>query len=151
MSGLCQTHIDGMLCPGLRNQIPFTWCGRGLACCPACKHAAKFLTPLHSTCLSCTRLLYSHIVGVDTGRLFGQQKRREGEHYVQGESSTGVHQNLSGIGDICRANGTLLLVDTVCSLGGVPMLADAWGIDAIYSGSQKVLAAPPGVAPLAAL
>ncbi|CAK0772136.1 hypothetical protein CVIRNUC_003932 [Coccomyxa viridis] len=66
----------------------------------------------------------------------------------QGESSTGVHQNLAGLGDLCRANGTLLLVDTVCTLGGVPMLADAWGVDAIYSGSQKVLAAPPGGAPL---
>ena len=63
---------------------------------------------------------------------------------MQGESSTGVHQNLAGLGDLCRANGTLLLVDTVCTLGGVPMLADAWGVDAIYSGSQKVLAAPPG-------
>ena len=63
---------------------------------------------------------------------------------TQGESSTGVHQNLAGLGDLCRANGTLLLVDTVCSLGGVPMLADEWGVDAIYSGSQKVLAAPPG-------
>ncbi len=64
---------------------------------------------------------------------------------AQGESSTGVHQNLSGLGDLCKRNGTLLLVDTVCSLGGVPLFADAWGIDAIYSGSQKVLGAPPGV------
>ena len=48
---------------------------------------------------------------------------------------------------MCRANGTLLLVDTVCSLGGVPMYADAWGVDAIYSGSQKCLSAPPGAAP----
>jgi hypothetical protein len=39
---------------------------------------------------------------------------------------------------MCKANGTLLLVDTVCSLGGVPMFADKWGIDCIYSGSQKV-------------
>lgn len=62
----------------------------------------------------------------------------------QGESSTGVHQNLAGLGDLCRANGTLLLVDTVCTLGGVPLHADDWGIDAIYSGSQKVLGAPPG-------
>ncbi len=62
------------------------------------------------------------------------------------ESSTGVHQNLSGLGDLCREHGTLLLVDTVCTLGGVPMLADAWNVDAIYSGTQKVLAAPPGVA-----
>lgn len=66
----------------------------------------------------------------------------------QGESSTGVHQSLAGVGEMCRKNGTLLLVDTVCSLGGVPMYADAWGVDAIYSGSQKCLSAPPGGAPL---
>lgn len=65
----------------------------------------------------------------------------------QGESSTGVHQSMAGLGDLCRSNGTLLLVDTVCSLGGVPMFADAWGIDAIYSGSQKALCGPPGGAP----
>lgn len=56
-----------------------------------------------------------------------------------------MHQNLAGLGKLCKDNGTLLLVDTVCSLGGVPMFADAWGVDAIYSGSQKVLAAPPGM------
>ena len=66
----------------------------------------------------------------------------------QGESSTGVHQSLAGLGNLCRETGTLLLVDTVCSLGGVPMHADAWGVDAIYSGSQKVLSGPPGAAPL---
>ena len=60
-----------------------------------------------------------------------------------------MHQSLAGLGELCRANGTLLLVDTVCSLGGVPMLADAWGVDAIYSGSQKCLSAPPGLAPVA--
>lgn len=35
----------------------------------------------------------------------------------QGESSTGTHQNLAGLGELCKKNGTLLLVDTVCSLG----------------------------------
>jgi alanine-glyoxylate transaminase/serine-glyoxylate transaminase/serine-pyruvate transaminase len=59
-----------------------------------------------------------------------------------------VHQNLAGLGELCHANGTLLLVDAVCSLGGVPLFADEWGIDAIYSGSQKCLSAPPGGAPL---
>ena len=43
---------------------------------------------------------------------------------AQGESSTGVHQSLAGLGELCKANGTLLLVDTVCSLGGVPLFAD---------------------------
>ena len=66
----------------------------------------------------------------------------------QGESSTGVHQALGGVGAACARHGTLLLVDTVCSLGGVPMFADKWGVDAIYSGSQKCLSAPPGGAPL---
>ena len=68
---------------------------------------------------------------------------------MQGESSTGVHQNLAGLGELCHKNGTLLLVDTVCTLGGVPLFADEWGIDAIYSGSQKVLGGPPGDCALA--
>jgi alanine-glyoxylate transaminase/serine-glyoxylate transaminase/serine-pyruvate transaminase len=66
----------------------------------------------------------------------------------QGESSTGVQQSLAGLGDLCQKNDTLLLVDTVCSLGGVPLFADDWKIDAIYSGAQKCLSAPPASAPL---
>jgi len=67
---------------------------------------------------------------------------------TQGESSTGTHQSLAGLSEICKQTNTLLLVDTVCSLGGVPLFADAWGVDAIYSGSQKCLSGPPGAAPL---
>ena len=63
---------------------------------------------------------------------------------AQGESSTGVHQSLAGLGAACEAAGTLLLVDTVCSLGAVPFYMDSWGVDCVYSGSQKVLSAPPG-------
>ena len=63
---------------------------------------------------------------------------------MQGESSTGAHQNLAGLGELCHKHNTLLLVDTVCSLGGVPFFADDWGVDCMYSGSQKVLGAPPG-------
>ena len=63
---------------------------------------------------------------------------------MQGDSSTGVHQSLAGVGDLCRKYGTLLAVDTVCSLGGVPFYGDDWKVDAMYSGSQKVLGAPPG-------
>eukprot|EP00878_Enallax_costatus_P007361 GHUV01007710.1.p1 GENE.GHUV01007710.1~~GHUV01007710.1.p1 ORF type:complete len:415 (+),score=114.74 GHUV01007710.1:230-1474(+) len=67
---------------------------------------------------------------------------------VQGESSTGTHQALGGgLGEACHAAGTLLVVDTVASLGGVPLFADKWGIDCIYSGSQKCLSGPPGAAP----
>ena len=62
----------------------------------------------------------------------------------QGDSSTGTHQNLAGLGDLCHANGTPLIIDTVCTLGGIPFFGDAWGVDAMYSGSQKVIGAPPG-------
>ena len=43
---------------------------------------------------------------------------------------------------------TLLLVDTVTSLGGIPVEVDAWGIDAVYSGTQKCLGVPPGLSPV---
>ncbi|NIX06418.1 MAG: aminotransferase class V-fold PLP-dependent enzyme, partial [Gammaproteobacteria bacterium] len=42
----------------------------------------------------------------------------------------------------------LSIVDAVTSLGGIPLEVDAWGIDAIYSGSQKCLSAPPGLSPV---
>jgi hypothetical protein len=48
-----------------------------------------------------------------------------------------VHQSFAGIGDVCRKHGTIFLADTVCSLGGVPFFGDAWGVDAMYTGSQK--------------
>lgn len=68
---------------------------------------------------------------------------------VQGDSSTGVLQPLEGLAETARETGTLLAVDTVCSLGGVPFFFDRWGIDLVYSGAQKCLAAPPGSAPIA--
>jgi alanine-glyoxylate transaminase/serine-glyoxylate transaminase/serine-pyruvate transaminase len=41
-----------------------------------------------------------------------------------------------------------LLLDTVASLGGVPVAVDDWDVDICYSGSQKALSAPPGLAPI---
>ncbi|XP_071805822.1 alanine--glyoxylate aminotransferase-like [Asterias amurensis] len=67
---------------------------------------------------------------------------------TQGESSGTSLQPLQGVGDLCHRYNCLLLVDTVASMGGVPLLVDDWGIDVIYSGSQKVLGAPPGTAPI---
>ncbi len=67
---------------------------------------------------------------------------------VHAETSTGARQPLDGVGDLCRQYNCLLLVDTVTSLAGLPLFVDAWGIDIAYSGSQKCLSCPPGLAPL---
>ena len=69
---------------------------------------------------------------------------------VHGETSTGVCQPLDGLAERCRAAGALLLVDCVTSLTGQPVLLDEWGVDAAFSGSQKCLNAPPGLAPFTA-
>jgi alanine-glyoxylate transaminase/serine-glyoxylate transaminase/serine-pyruvate transaminase len=67
---------------------------------------------------------------------------------VHAETSTGAHQPLAGIADLAHAKGALLVVDAVTSLGGHELAVDDWGIDAIYSGTQKCLSCPPGLAPV---
>jgi alanine-glyoxylate transaminase/serine-glyoxylate transaminase/serine-pyruvate transaminase len=67
---------------------------------------------------------------------------------VHAETSTGAQQPLDGLGQLCHDHGALLIVDTVTSLGGVPVTVDAWGADVVYSGTQKCLSCPPGLAPL---
>ncbi len=67
---------------------------------------------------------------------------------VHAETSTGARQPLEGVADLCREFNCLLLIDTVTSLGGVPLFLDEWGVDIAYSGSQKCLSCPPGIAPL---
>jgi len=65
-----------------------------------------------------------------------------------GDSSTGYLQRLDGLSDVCHQYNCLLLVDTVASLGSVPFPVDELGLDCVYSGSQKVLGCPPGLAPI---
>lgn len=67
---------------------------------------------------------------------------------VHAETSTGVHQPLEEIGSMAKEAGALFLVDAVTSLGGADVRVDDWGIDAIYSGTQKCLSAPPGLSPV---
>ncbi len=66
---------------------------------------------------------------------------------VHAETSTGVCQPMDGIGDLCRKYNCLLLLDTVTSLGGVPLFLDSWKVDLAYSCSQKGLSCPPGLGP----
>ena len=67
---------------------------------------------------------------------------------VHGETSTGAMQPMDGVGKLCREFDALLLLDTVTSLGGAPVLLDRWHVDLAYSGSQKCLSCPPGISPL---
>ncbi len=67
---------------------------------------------------------------------------------VHAETSTGAETPVEPFARVAREAGALLLVDCVTSLGGVPVRADAWGADAVYSGTQKCLSAPPGMAPI---
>ena len=88
---------------------------------------------------------------VDPGRI-EEALQREGKvkavALVHAETSTGAQQPIEGLGKLCHAHGALLVVDTVTSLGGVPVDVDAWEADAVYSGTQKCLSCPPGIAPL---
>lgn len=67
---------------------------------------------------------------------------------VHAETSTGAHQPLEEISALVHDAGALLLVDAVTSMGGVELLVDGWRIDAVYSGTQKCLSCPPGLAPV---
>ena len=67
---------------------------------------------------------------------------------VHGETSTGVCQPLEEIAQIAHRYGALLVVDTVASLAGVDVPVDKIGIDVCYTGSQKCLSVPPGMAPI---
>jgi len=67
---------------------------------------------------------------------------------VMAETSTGASQPMKEIADLVHDAGAMLIVDSVTSLGGMPVKVDEWDIDAIYSGSQKCLSCPPGLAPV---
>jgi alanine-glyoxylate transaminase/serine-glyoxylate transaminase/serine-pyruvate transaminase len=67
---------------------------------------------------------------------------------VHAETSTGVLQPIEPIKQLADQLGALLLVDAVTSLGGVPVHLDHHGVDAAYSGTQKCLSCPPGLAPI---
>ena len=67
---------------------------------------------------------------------------------VHAETSTGVLTPLPDIIDVIHRHGALAIVDAVTSLGGHDMRVDDWGIDVCYSGTQKCLGAPPGLAPI---
>lgn len=67
---------------------------------------------------------------------------------VHAETSTGAWTPIEPIAALARDSGALLVVDAVTSLAGCPVKVDEWGVDALYSGTQKCLSCPPGLAPV---
>jgi alanine-glyoxylate transaminase/serine-glyoxylate transaminase/serine-pyruvate transaminase len=68
--------------------------------------------------------------------------------FVHAETSTGAQSDAKTLVELAHKHDCLTIVDAVTSLGGTPLKVDEWGIDAIYSGTQKCLSAPPGLSPV---
>lgn len=68
--------------------------------------------------------------------------------FVHAETSTGVQSDARMLTEIAHHHDCLTVVDAVTSLGGSPLKVDEWGLDAVYSGSQKCLSCTPGLSPL---
>ena len=68
--------------------------------------------------------------------------------FVHAETSTGVESDAKALCALAQKYNALSIVDTVTSLGGIPVLVDEWGADAVYSGSQKCLSCTPGLSPV---
>jgi alanine-glyoxylate transaminase/serine-glyoxylate transaminase/serine-pyruvate transaminase len=68
--------------------------------------------------------------------------------FVHAETSTGAQSDARTLVELAHKHDCLAIVDAVTSLGGTPVKVDEWGIDAIYSGSQKCLSCTPGISPV---
>jgi alanine-glyoxylate transaminase / serine-glyoxylate transaminase / serine-pyruvate transaminase len=68
--------------------------------------------------------------------------------FVHAETSTGALSDAKSLVALAHRHHALAIVDAVTSLAGVPLNVDDWGIDAIYSGTQKCLSCPPGLSPV---
>ncbi len=94
---------------------------------------------------------WGRAVDPDLVRQALRRKRYEAVTVVHNETSTGV---INPLAEIARAvheeSDALVLVDAVSSLAGAPVETDAWGLDVVLTGSQKALAAPPGLVPFTA-
>lgn len=81
-------------------------------------------------------------------KTLSEQKQVKLIGIVHAETSTGARQPLEPVADLARKHDALLLVDAVTSLGGLPVSVDSRDLDIVYSGNQKCLGAPPGLAPV---
>jgi alanine-glyoxylate transaminase/serine-glyoxylate transaminase/serine-pyruvate transaminase len=91
---------------------------------------------------------WGHVFSLDEIEAALRDARPRALAIVHAETSTGALQPLEGAGELAHRHGALLLADCVTSLGGAPVEIDAWGVDAAWSGTQKCLGGPAGMAPV---
>src|SRR6202021_2566885 len=91
---------------------------------------------------------YGRTVDLDDVRRAGKGKKIKFVGLAHGETSTGVIQRLDDFRKVADELGAMLVVDAVATLAGVPMDIDRQRIDICFSGSQKAISAPPGMAPI---
>jgi alanine-glyoxylate transaminase / serine-glyoxylate transaminase / serine-pyruvate transaminase len=91
---------------------------------------------------------YGRTVDPEDVRRAGQGRKIKFVGLAHGETSTGVVTKLGPFRKVADELGALLVVDSVATLAGVPLDADRQGIDVCFSGSQKAISAPPGMAPI---
>ena len=91
---------------------------------------------------------YGRAVDLDDIRRAGKGRKIKILGLAHGETSTGVIQNLDGYRKVADELGALLVVDAVATLAGVPLAVDQQRIDICFSGTQKALSCPPGMAPI---
>lgn len=89
-----------------------------------------------------------HAVDPEDVRRAGKGKKIKFVGLAHGETSTGVLQRLENYREVADELGALLVVDAVATLAGVPLDVDRDRVDICFSGSQKALSAPPGMAPI---
>lgn len=68
--------------------------------------------------------------------------------FVHAETSTGVRSDAQALAKLAQQHDALTIMDAVTSVGGIEVDVDGWGIDAVYSGTQKCLSCPPGISPV---
>jgi len=137
-SGGMQAMVDTLVAPG--DRVVVGVCGAfGARMAEALRRAGAEVVLVEAQWgrSIATERLVEAIAGGDTRAAF----------VVHAETSTGVLQPLGALAEAVRARDGLLLVDCVTSLGGVPVDLDAHGVDAAFSGTQKCLNVPPGLAP----
>ena len=80
--------------------------------------------------------------------VLGAHPEAETVVFVHAETSTGARSDAQALAAVAHEHGGRVIADAVTSLVGVPIRVDDWGLDAVYSGTQKCLSAPPGLSPV---